>query len=595
VEAEGGGDPDYVVCFTRGVLDTMEPSEHPTAEKLKEQVLADFQDIVFRSKLSGEDPPIRGPFGLAEINLKPGARPVKQRMFHITGERREAWEKLTNEVIFSGKVEPGIGPWSSPSFPVPKKNPGEYRLVEDFRAVNENTEDDAHPLPRIDEMVQRQSEYSMWSSLDCKDGYHQMPLKKEHRHITCMSTPKGIYQWKVQVMGLKNAGAQFQRMMEWVLKDLDCADPYIDDIIIGTRGSDEDELIAKHEKDVRSVLETLALNKIYVDPRKVHLFMKEVEFCGHVLREGRRSPAPGKLRAIQKWEAPKTITQLRGFLGLTNYYSGYIKGYAGLAAPLMDLLKVNKAEGKKGSRTPVKWGAKQEAAFMALKDALAQELELFQMDLNKNFIMKTDASEWAIGGVLEQEIRERIAPVAFYSRKLGGSQLNWTPREKECYAIVCCLRKWAGWIGFQLVTIMTDHRSLEEWAHENLDTPSGPRGRKARWHETLSQFRLEVVYIPGKDNIVADAMTRFAYPASSAREDVSFHGSAKAKEEVREMLVREKEEEREMAVRAITTKNDDHSVTDRITTPSLPPVTITLAPISLSTPGDPSTRPHRGG
>ena len=148
---------------------------------------------------------------------------------------------------------------------------------------------------------------------------------------------------------------------------------------------------------------------------------------------------------------------------LTNYYSGYIKGYAGLAAPLMDLLKVNKAEGKKGSRTPVKWGAKQEAAFMALKDALAQERELFQMDLNKNFIMRTDASDWAIGGGLEQEIRGKIAPVAFYSRKLGGSQLNWTPREKECYAIVCCLRKWAGWIGFQPVIIMTDHMSLEEW------------------------------------------------------------------------------------------------------------------------------------
>ena len=107
-------------------------------------------------------------------------------MFHITGERREAWDKITNEVIASGKVEPGQGPWNSPSFPVPKKNPGEYRLVEDFRKVNENTETDAHPLPRIEEMVQRQSEFKIWSSLDCKDGYHQMPLKEEHRHITCM-------------------------------------------------------------------------------------------------------------------------------------------------------------------------------------------------------------------------------------------------------------------------------------------------------------------------------------------------------------------------------------------------------------------------
>ena len=338
---------DREVCFAKGIIETREPSAHPQVDALRAKVLNDYQGRVFVSKLPSEEPPIRGPFGEAEISLKPGARPVKQRMFHITGERKEAWDRLTDEVIAAGKVEPGVGPWSSPSFPVPKKNPGEYRLVEDFRAVNENTEDDAHPLPRIDEMVQRQSEYRMWSSLDCKDGYHQMPLKTEHRHITCMSTPKGTYQWRVQVMGLKNAGAQFQRMMEWILRDLDFADPYIDDIIIGSKGSTEDELIANHERDLRAVLDTLAIHQIYVDPRKAHMFMREVEFCGHVLREGRRSPAPGKLRAIQKWEAPKSITQLRGFLGLTNYYSGYVKGYAQLAAPLMDSLKVTRAEGKK--------------------------------------------------------------------------------------------------------------------------------------------------------------------------------------------------------------------------------------------------------
>jgi hypothetical protein len=517
VSTEENASPDAHIYYTKGVLEAREPSEMPEVVKIRDQIMVDFQDTVFRSKLPNADPPIRGPFGLAEIKLKANAKPVKQRMFHITGERREAWDKLTNEVITSGKVEPGIGPWSSASFPVPKKNPGEYRLVEDFRSVNENTEDDAHPLPRIDEMIQRQSEFSLWSSLDCKDGYHQMPLKKEHRHITCMSTPKGTFQWKVQVMGLKNAGAQFQRMMEWVLREHDNADPYIDDIIIGSSGSSEEECIANHERNLRGVLTTLALHKIYVDPRKAKLFMQEVEFCGHVLREGRRSPAPGKLRAIQNWEAPKTITQLRGFLGLTNYYSGYVKGYAGLAAPLMDSLKVGRTDGKKGSKVPIKWTDKSIKAFQDLKEALAKELELFQIDVNKPYLMRTDASELAIGGVLEQDIKCSQVPVAFYSCKLGGSQLNWTAREKECYAIVCCLRKWHGWIGFQPVTILTDHTSLEEWSHENLDTPSGPRGRKARWHETLSLFRLDVKYIPGKDNIVADAMSRWAYPASSAR------------------------------------------------------------------------------
>ena len=193
----------------------------------------------------------------------------------------------------------------------------------------------------------------------------------------------------------------------------------------------------------------------------------------------------------------------------------------------------------------MKWGPEEAAAFEALKQALTEELELFQIDVDAPYTMRTDASDFAIGAVLEQQRGDRLVPVAFYSRKLSGSQLNWTPREKECYAIVCSLRKWAGWVGFQPITIMTDHRSLEEWSNELLDTPSGPRGRKARWHETLSQFKLAVVYIPGKDNVVADALSRWAYPASSAREDVSFQGSLKARDDVREMLKTEREEDLE--------------------------------------------------
>ena len=112
------------------------------------------------------------------------------------------------------------------------------------------------------------------------------------------------------------------------------------------------------------------------------------------------------------------------------------------------------------------------------------------------------------------------------SRKLTGSQRNWTPREKETYAVVAALQKWAGWIGFQPVLVTTDHKSLESWVKENVETPSGPRGRRARWHELLSQFNFTIQYVQGSDNVVADALSRYAYPASSAREDVSIHGSA---------------------------------------------------------------------
>ena len=135
-------------------------------------------------------------------------------------------------------------------------------------------------------------------------------------------------------MGLKNAPSIFQRMMEYVLQEhKDFVDPYIDDVIIGTTSENSEDLVKKHFADVRKVLLNLANYEILVNPKKVQMFMRKVEFCGHILTEGKRSPAPGKMVALQKWELPKTVTQLRAFLGVINYYSGYLQGYAGYAAP----------------------------------------------------------------------------------------------------------------------------------------------------------------------------------------------------------------------------------------------------------------------
>ena len=136
-----------------------------------------------------------------------------------------------------------------------KKDPGTYRLVVDFRAVNDATITDAHPFPLIGDILQAQAKNQIWSILDLIDGFHQVPLKEEHRHITCMSTPMGTKQWKVLVMGLKNSGAIFQRVMEFVLDGLDCCHVYIDDIIIGSSGSTPAEAIENHKRDIRLVLE----------------------------------------------------------------------------------------------------------------------------------------------------------------------------------------------------------------------------------------------------------------------------------------------------------------------------------------------------
>jgi len=146
---------------------------------------------------------VRGPFGEAEIWLKPDTVPVNIAPYRIPGERKAAWVNLVDKALEAGKIEPGVSAWNTPSFPVPKKRPGEYRLVQDLRPRNAATVKDGHPLPRIGDILQRQGHFKISTVLDLKQGNHQMLLKEEHRHITCMSTPRGTMQWKVLVMGLK--------------------------------------------------------------------------------------------------------------------------------------------------------------------------------------------------------------------------------------------------------------------------------------------------------------------------------------------------------------------------------------------------------
>ena len=148
-----------------------------------------------------------------------------------------------------------------------------------------------------------------------------------------------------------------------------------------------------------------------------------------------------------------------------------------------------------------------------------------------------------MGAALQQEGPDgALRPLAFFSRKLSGSQLNWSPWEKECYAIVAALLKWHGWVGNKRVEVRTDHRSLENCATEDLKTVGGPSPRQAQWHELFSKFDLHVVYTPGPVNPVGDFLSRWAYPANPALGDVSIHGTAQAAGDVRDMMAAEKEE-----------------------------------------------------
>ena len=415
----------------------------------------------------------------------------------------------------------------------------------DYRSLNTQTQHDSYTLPLIEDMLQKQHRRRIFTVIDLKHGYHQMPLAEESRSCTAMSTPLGPLQWKVMPMGVTNGNAAFQRMLEDLLQPVrDCADPFMDAVIIasGDPSMSYDELLHTHERDVTRVLDLLVQHKLKGSSNKATIVPSEVVFAGHLVGNGQRKPIPGKVAAIEHWEKPKTISELRAYLGFCNYYSGYIKMYAEYPAPMTTMLKGNREETKKGSKKALVWNDESHRASEGMKQALLSAVGLHLVDPDRGFVLRTDASDYAVGGVLEQVVEDgRHVPVAFWSRVLAeGGRRTWTPREKEVYAIVMALRKWAGYIALHPVTVCTDHQSLQSWHKEHVDTPSGPASRRARWHETWAKFDLTVVYVPGKDNTVADCLTRWAYPSSQGMTDVSAHGDEAETAEAKRIIEMER-------------------------------------------------------
>ena len=378
-EEKWDSDPEEAYTAVRSVVSipkqaAEEAQENPKVTELREWLINAYPRLF--SGVANKNPPEHGRFGTAKIKLKPNPKIYRHQEYQLQGDRAEAMKKLLAEFIERGWIEPSDSEWARPAFIVPKKETGEWTLVVDYRGLNEQTEHDSYSLPLIDTILQKQQKKRIFTVLDLKHGYHQMPLHPDSGPCTAMSTPLGPMQWKVVPMGAKNGNAAFQRMMEDLLGPVrDCADPFVDDIIIGSGTEDmtEDEVIEAHEKDLPQVLSELDKHNMVCKPTKASLFVKEVEFAGHVVGHVQRRPMHGKLASLHHWEKPQTISELRSFMGFCNYYSGYVWMYAELSGPLHEMLQVGKFDGRKGSKKKLAWTPEAEDAFSHLKERLSRK------------------------------------------------------------------------------------------------------------------------------------------------------------------------------------------------------------------------------
>ena len=433
---------------------------------------------------------------LAEHSINTGdAAPLRSRPYRLSHKEYEVVKEEIDKMLKNNVIRKSNSPWASPVVLVQKKD-GSIRFCVDYRRLNSVTKKDVYPIPRVDESLERFKDMKWFSVLDLKSGYWQIKIKEEDKQKTAFVTRDGLYEFNVVPFGLCNAPATFQRTMDLALAGLKwtvCL-VYMDDIIIFSKTFEE------HLEAVATVLVTLIKHNLMVKPEKLQLFMDKVNYLGHVISENGVEPDPAKVRAVSKFEPPKTVTEVKQFLGLCSYYRKFIHNFASISLPLVDLTR---------KESKWEWNDKCQEAFQTLKQKLVTAPILAFPDFDEHFFVTTDASDRGIGAILSQEKDGKRVVIAYASRVLSSAEQNYFTTEKECLAVVWALEQFRPYIFGLPITIETDHKCLT-WV-KNFKKPTS---RLFRWIATIDQYDYQVVYKEGKSIPHVDALSRYGYSDS---------------------------------------------------------------------------------
>jgi hypothetical protein len=426
------------------------------------------------------------------IDLIDGTSPTFNKIYPLSPKETATLSSYLDEMLELGYIQPSVSEAGAPVMFVPKKD-GSLRLVVDYRKLNAITKKDRTPLPLIEELRDRLSGKQIFTTLDLKGAYNLIRIKEGDEWKTAFRTNRGLFEYKVMPFGLTNAPATFQRMISNVLREyLDIfAVVYLDDILIFSDNEEE------HKEHVHKVLTALQEANLLAEPRKSHFHAKEVRFLGHVIRPGEIAMEPEKIQAIQEWPTPKNIKEIQGFIGKANYYRRFIKDFSKIAAPMTSATKKEKG---------FEWTTDCERSFQQIKDAVTSEPVLIMFDPKKPVELETDASNFAVAGMIGQrDDKGRLRPVAFFSRKLHGAELNYPIYDKEFMAIVLSFKAFRHYLqgSMHKVKVYTDHKNIAYFT-----TTQQLSKRQLGYAETLAEFDFEIIHRKGTENGRADAMSR---------------------------------------------------------------------------------------
>lgn len=427
------------------------------------------------------------------INTKDDV-PIHTKSYRYPFCHRTEVQRQISKMLDQGIIRPSSSPWTSPVWIVPKKldasGQKKWRLVIDYRKLNDKTTDDRYPIPNISDILDKLGRCMYFSTLDLASGFHQIEVDKNDIEKTAFSVENGHYEFLRMPFGLKNAPSTFQRVMDNVLREhigIRCL-VYMDDIIVFSTS------LKEHLDNLRKIFDTLRKYNMKIQLDKSEFLHKEVAFLGHIVTCDGVKPNPDKIEIIRKWPLPKTEKELRGFLGILGYYRKFIKDFAKIAKPLTLALR-------KGEK--INHCASFVNAFEHCRNILTSSDILQYPDFEKPFVLTTDASNYAVGAVLSQGKIGSDKPIAFASRTLNKSEENYSAIEKELLAIVWACKYFRPYLYGRKFTLYTDHKPLTHSL--NLKDSNC---RLIHWRLYLEEFDFEIKYRPGKQNVVADSLSR---------------------------------------------------------------------------------------
>ena len=441
-----------------------------------ESLLESYEDV-FEERLEPANVP------QFEIELEAKVKPPHNR--RLSGKEQARAEEVLKDFVEAGVVKESKAEIAHNLVMVPKPD-GTIRGCVDLRPTNKATKLDKYPLPRIDTILTRFRGIKFLATIDLKSGYWQVPLRREDQEKTAFKTNNGLFEFTRMPFGLTNAPAHFQRIMDKIFgeafKAADCAQWYLDDISVGGRKFKE------FRDNLEKVLTQLRRYNLQAKKSKCFFAYTRMKLLGFDFQVEGWRPHLERIKSLKELPSPRNKRELRGILGLFNYFRHFIPHMALMTKPL------SRMTGKED----FVWTNNCEERFEMLKNTLAEETMLVHPNTEEDFQMLADASKIAIAAVLMQDGK----PIWFASRTLNAAESNYPPRQQEALAIIFGLKKFHYLIHGKTTEVFTDHNSLK-WLMQG-----DHKDRLARWAVTIQHYDIKVTPISGAKNVVADCLSR---------------------------------------------------------------------------------------